>query len=54
VKNSQDFSKILIYILLHNCYRYGNDQIDPTSSNIIQKNQKNKNKTTNVENKTFA
>lgn len=36
----------------HNHYRYGNDQIDQASSNVIKKNQKNKK--TNVENKTFA
>ncbi len=37
---------------MHNCYHYGNDQIDQTSSNIIYKTKKKQ--ITNVENKTFA
>jgi hypothetical protein len=37
------FLKNINLILLHNCYRYGNDKIDQASSNIIQKNQNKQN-----------
>jgi hypothetical protein len=36
------FLKNINLILLHNCYHYGNDQIDQASSNIIKKKKTKK------------